>query len=131
MRGHYSLSRLAACRLPARWSFHIRGVMSPNRCLQLCALLVLLTGCQVLGRRNTAGVSKCELPTTKSAVVAGNSLSATDPKIEQPKSVIDVASYQEETLPPSSGAAEPLAQSELTLPCLVAEVESRNPSLQA
>jgi len=98
--------------------------MSLFRLLQLCALLAIVVGCKSIAARRAAveqaAVPSPALPTT--AAVHG---------CDQPACVIGKVSYEQEVLPSSVSPSSAPDQGELSLPWLMQEVQTRNPSLQA
>lgn len=110
--------------------------MSRSRNLHICAVAVLLAGCQTTANRSATPANVIE-PSVMSAACRSEPIDATITSATPPATPTSAAgavrtSFEEEAPAPSSvnPVTAPL-QEALTLPWLMAEVEARNPSLQA
>lgn len=94
--------------------------MSLFRLVQLCALVLLFSGCKSIDQ-----LAVKSSPPVEASVATQQSATA----VEQPE-VARVA-YEEETIPELPSQPIASADSVLTLPDLIQEVQARNPSLEA
>jgi outer membrane protein, heavy metal efflux system len=91
-----------------------------RRLVQLCALIAFVTvGCRSAPR----------FPASPTAPSATKPASGASPEKQQP--LVTTTAYEEPLPPAESPKADVDTQAELSLPELIAEVESRNPSLEA